>query len=135
MQPTWAPSGRRNDDAAFLRDLQREVPRGSSLFVFPYLPIASFLTLSQNPTRYSYLQPGMMSDQDEAAALAELRKSPPARVLYFNLAERELLETWPASDPARLRFHGLETYLAANYHQVGCIRTSKRTFEILEPNE
>jgi len=124
-----------HDDMLFVRDLQRKVPKGSSLFVFPYLPIASFLTLSQNPTRYSYLQPGMMSDQDEAAALAELRKSPPARVLYFDLEERELLEIWPASDPGRLRFHGLETYLASNYHQVGCIRTPKRTFEILEPNE
>jgi hypothetical protein len=124
-----------HDDMLFVRDLQRKVPKGSSLFVFPYLPIASFLTLSQNPTRYSYLQPGMMSDQDEAAALAELRKSPPARVLYFDLDERELLEIWPASDPGRLRFHGLETYLASNYHQVGCIRTPKRTFEILEPNE
>jgi hypothetical protein len=123
------------DDVAFVRDLQREIPRGSSLFVFPYLPIASFLTLSQNPTRYSYLQPGMMSDQDEAAALAELRQRPPARVLYFNLDERELLEIWPASDPARLRFHGLEQYLASSYHQVGAIRTPKRTFEILEPNE
>jgi hypothetical protein len=122
-------------DAAFVRELQRDVPRGSSLFVFPYLPIASFLTLSQNPTRYSYLQPGMMSDQDEAAALAELRRCPPARVLYFNLDERELLGIWPASDPERLRFRGLEKYLASNYHQVGSIETPKRTFEILEPNE
>ena len=122
-------------DVAFVRDLERDIPRGSSLFVFPYLPIASFLTLSQNPTRYSYLQPGMMSNQDEAAALAELRKCPPARVLYFNLDERELLGIWPASDPSRLRFHGLESYLASNYHQVGAIETPKRTFEILEPNE
>ena len=124
-----------HDDMLFVRDLQRKVPKGSSLFVFPYLPIASFLTLSQNPTRYSYLQPGMMSDQDEAAALAELRKSPPARVLYFNFDERELLGIWPASDRARLRFHDLETYLACNYHRVSSIRTPKRTFEILEPNE
>jgi hypothetical protein len=123
------------EEAVFLRDLEREIPLGSGLFVFPYLPIASFLTLSQNPTRYSYLQPGMMGDQDEAATLAELRKSPPARVLYFNLDERELLGIWPASDPARLRFHDLETYLASSYHQVGAIRTSQRTFEILQRNE
>jgi hypothetical protein len=122
-------------DVAFVRDLERNIPRGSSLFVFPYLPIASFLTLSQNPTRYSYLQPGMMGDQDEAAAVAELRKCPPARVLYFNLDERELLGIWPASDPSHLRFRGLESYLASNYHQVGAIETPKRTFEILEPNE
>jgi len=124
-----------DDDVVFVRGLQREVPRGSSLFVFPYLPIASFLTLAQNPTRYSYLQPAMMSGQDEAAAIAELRKSPPARVLYFNFDERELLGIWPASDRARLRFHDLETYLACNYHRVSSIRTPKRTFEILEPNE
>ena len=77
----------------------------------------------------------MMSDNDEAAALQELRERPPARILYFNLDEQELLGIWPASDPARLRFHGLETYLASNYHRVSAIRTPKRTFEILEPNE
>jgi hypothetical protein len=123
------------EDLDFVRDLQRQIPRGSSLFVFPYLPIASFFTLSHNPTRYSYLQPAMMSDQDEAAALEELRKSPPARVLYFDFGERELLDIWPASNPARLRFHGLENYLAANYHQVGVIPTPKRAFDVLEPNE
>jgi hypothetical protein len=123
------------EDVVFVRDVQREIPRGSSLFVFPYLPIASFLTLSRNPTRYSYLQPGMMSDRDEADALAELRGNPPARVLYFNLGEQELLGIWPASDPARLRFHGLEKYLAASYHKVGVISTATRTFDILEPNE
>ena len=121
-----------SEDLAFVRDLEREVPKGSSLFVFPYLPIASFLTLSQNPTRYSYLQPGMMTAADEATALAELHQNPPARVLYFNLSERELLEIWPASDASHLRFRGLEKYLASNYQKVRSIPTAKRTFEILE---
>jgi hypothetical protein len=123
------------EEVVFVRGLQRAVPRGSSLFVFPYLPIASFLTLSQNPTRYSYLQPGMMNASDEAAAIAELRQSPPARILYFNLGERELLETWPASDPSRLRFRSMERYLASNYHKVSSIPSAKRTFDILEPND
>jgi len=123
------------EDVTFVRGLQREVPSGSTLFVFPYLPMASFLTLSQNQTRYSYLQPGMMGDQDEAAVLAELRENPPARVLYFNFDEKELLEIWPSSDPSRLRFHNLEAYLRSSYHQVGVIDTPKRTFDILEPND
>jgi hypothetical protein len=121
-------------DAFFVRGLEREIPRGSTLFVFPYLPIANFLTLTQNPTRYSYLQPGMMSDGDEAATLAELRKNPPARVLYFDFDQKELLATWPATDPARCRFPALEKYLAANYHQVSAIPTVQRTFQVLEPN-
>jgi hypothetical protein len=58
----------------------------------------------------------MMGDQDEAAVLAQLRQHPPGRVLYFNFGEKELLETWPASDPYRLRFAGLEAYLASNNH-------------------
>jgi hypothetical protein len=122
------------EDISFVRGLEQEIPRGSSLFVFPYLPIASFLTVSQSPTRYSYLQPGMMGGPDEASVLADLRGRPPARVLYFNLGERELMGIWPASDPSRLRFRALETYLSANYHQVGAIPTAKRTFDILEPN-
>lgn len=123
------------EDLVLVRGIQSEIPRGTSLFVFPYLPIANFFTLSPNPTRYSYLQPGMMSDQDEAAALAELRRSPPARILYFDFPEKELLSIWPASNPARLRFRHLESYIAANYHRVGAIDTSKRAFEVLEPNE
>jgi hypothetical protein len=122
------------DDVAFVRGLQREIPCGDSLFVFPYLPMASFLTLSRNPTHYSYLQPGMMSDKDEAAVLAQLRQNPPAKVLYFNFGEKELLETWPATDPNKLRFRSLEAYLASSYHPVAVIDTSKRTFDVLEPN-
>jgi hypothetical protein len=120
------------EDAAFVRDLERDVPPGSSFFVFPYLPLASFLTLTTNPTRYSYLQPGMMDSRDEAVTLAELRRCPPDRVLYFDFSEKELLETWPASNPAGLRFHALEAYLASNYRPVATIRASKRRFEILE---
>jgi hypothetical protein len=120
------------EDAAFLRDLEHEVPSGSSLFVFPYLPIASFLTLTNNPSRYSYLQPGMMDSRDESAALADLRRCPPDRVLYFDLSEKELLETWPASNPASLRFRELDAYLASNYRPVATIQAAKRRFQILE---
>ncbi len=37
------------------------VRAGSSLFVFPYEPVFYFLTGGENPTRYPWLQPGMMS--------------------------------------------------------------------------
>jgi hypothetical protein len=121
------------EDASFVRDLDRAMPKRGTLFVFPYLPIASFLTLSRNPTRYSYLQPAMMSARDETEAIAELRRCPPAKVLYFNFDEQELLSIWPASDPARLRFRDLEAYLSRNYRRTGEIQSSKHTFEILEP--
>ena len=122
------------DDAVFLRGVQLEIPRGSSLFVFPYLPIAHFLTLDRNPTRYSYLQPGMMSDEDESTAIAELKRNPPSKVLYFDLPEPEILRIWPSSDPSRVRLRRMEAYLSSNYHKLRAIDCRAGSFEILEPN-
>ena len=74
----------------------------------------------------------MMTRQDESGRSGRAPQEPAGSRFCISIsAERELLEIWPASDPARLRFHGLEKYLASNYHKVGSIPTSKRTFEIL----
>ena len=51
--------------------LQQQVRPSDTLFVFPYRPMVYFLTLARNPTRYSFLQPGMFpeSDAQRAASL------------------------------------------------------------------
>src|SRR6185437_8862476 len=82
-------------DANLIRTLNREIRPGEPFFSFPYFPLAYFLTRGENPTRYSYLQAGMMSDQDEAIALAELKMHPPEKVLYLNVTEKALLNIWP----------------------------------------
>ena len=120
------------DDAALLRTLEKNVPRGSELFVYPYLPVAYFLTLSKNPTRYSYLQPGMMSDSDEATALAELQAAPPPRVLYYDLSTTLILKLWPHSDPSRLRMLRLEEYLARNYRKTDQVLYRGMPLQVLE---
>ncbi|MEO5923089.1 MAG: hypothetical protein ABIR70_04610 [Bryobacteraceae bacterium] len=119
-------------DIALLRGLRSNIPRGSDLFVFPYLPIAYFLTLSQNPTRYSYLQPGMMSDADESAVLTELRAAPPTRVLYYNIPEEQILRIWPHSDPTRLRMRRIEAYLAEHYKTSNEISYQGGSFRVME---
>ncbi len=42
------------------------VQPGESLFVFPYQPIWYSLTRARNPTYYDFLQPGMMTAEDES---------------------------------------------------------------------
>ena len=123
------------DDVAFVRNLQQEVPQGSRLFVFPYLPMAHFLTLDRNPTRYSYLQPGMMNDDDESTVIGELIVDPPERILYFDLPESEILRIWPKTDPTRLRLRRIEAYLASNYHRLSSIGYGQGSFEILQPDK
>jgi hypothetical protein len=120
------------DDVILLRSLQNQIPRDSNLFVFPYLPVAYFLTLSHNPTRYSYLQPGMMSDLDEKIALQGLQASPPERVVYYDFTEAQILHLWPNSDPSRLRLRQIESYLATQYRKKDFFSYRGSEVQILE---
>uniref|UniRef100_Q01PL9 Glycosyltransferase RgtA/B/C/D-like domain-containing protein n=1 Tax=Solibacter usitatus (strain Ellin6076) TaxID=234267 RepID=Q01PL9_SOLUE len=88
---------------------------GDSLFVFPYEPVFYFLTGARNPTRYFWLQPGMMSDQDERTAYAELNANPPDWILYRDIPPAEYLRIWPGTDPARLRLSLIEDFIRTRY--------------------
>jgi hypothetical protein len=91
------------------------VSPGDSLFAFPYEPVYYFLTAGQNPTRYLWLQPGMMSSSDESTALTKLRARPPQWIIYRDLAPADYLRIWPGSDPAHLRMKSIEDWIRANY--------------------
>ncbi len=102
-------------ELSFVHSLELAVHPGESLFVFPYMPIAYFITGGKNPTRYAFLHPGLMTDQDERQALSDLEKHPPAKVLYAPLSARDLLRMFPGSDVSRLRMARIEAWLAAHY--------------------
>jgi hypothetical protein len=97
------------------RALEASVQKDEPFFAFPYVPIAYFLVQGANPTRYSFLQPGMMADADEDQALASLTNSPPAKVFYIDVPEEAYLRLFPSSDPRRLRMRKIEAWLRENY--------------------
>ncbi len=105
---------------------------GESLFVFPYAPIFYFLAGGQNPTRYSFLQPGMMTEEDEETALRELKARPPAKVIYADIKESEYLRVWPSSDPRRLRMRRIEAFLHENYQVLAPPVHPTLRFQVLE---
>jgi hypothetical protein len=90
-----------------------------SLFVYPYKPLFYFLTQAQNPTRYSYLSPGMMTDADARLALAELEAHPPDWVLYLDLDQASFDRLFPAVKGFNPHFPELENWLKANYRPSG----------------
>ena len=94
------------------------VKPGDSLFVFPYDPIFYFLTRAANPTRFSFLQPGMFTIHDEIQALESLEANPPKWVIYTELDPDSYLRIWPSSDPARLRMPSIEQFIHSRYRQV-----------------
>jgi len=104
-------------DLALERALEASVQKGEPFFAFPYVPIAYFLTQGANPTRYSFLQPGMMADSDEDQALASLMSAPPVKVFYMDVPEGAYLRLFPSSDPRRLRMHKIEKWLRENYNR------------------
>jgi hypothetical protein len=95
--------------------IQARVKPSDTLFVFPYRPLLYFVTGAHNPTRYSFLQPGMFSDKDESEALSELRAHPPQWVFYTHVPPEAYLRIWPGSDPRRLQMADIEDFLRENY--------------------
>jgi len=98
--------------------LEQHVRPSDTLFVFPYRPVAYFLTQARNPTRYSFLQPGMFPEGDANQALRELQAEPPHWLIYSDVPDAEILRLWPVSDPARLHMTGIESFIRDRYRKV-----------------
>jgi hypothetical protein len=103
------------EDAAALRTLLAVVSRGHGLYVHPYMPLLYFLTQTANPTRFSYLAPGMMTRQEELTALDELRANPPPWILYLPVPRAEFLRIFPNAGELDHRFPALEAWIGQEY--------------------
>ncbi len=99
------------DQAPDMQRLMQQVHAGDSLFVYPYMPVQYFLTQARNPTRYSYLQPGMMTPAQGAETLAQLQSRPPEWLLYMQLSREELLRVFPNGSDRDWRFPELESWM------------------------
>lgn len=104
-----------SEDLDTLQFVASQVAPQNSFFAFPYLPNFYFVTGARNPTRFSYLQPGMFSADEERQALEELEASPPDRILYVDVPPAAYQRMWPGSDPSRLRFPAIEQFIATHY--------------------
>jgi len=119
--PVPSPAGTlqvARDQAPDVQRLMQQVHPGDSLFVYPYMPIQYVLTQARNPTRYSYLMPGMMTRSQETEALGELEARPPEWLLYMQLSREELLRVFPNGSGRALSFPELESWMQQNYRPV-----------------
>jgi hypothetical protein len=119
------------DSVAMQRLLQKHVRAGDSMFVFPYEPIALFLCGGKNPTRYSFLQPGMMTPADEESVVQGLNARPPQWVYYGDVPAEAYLRIWPTSDRTRLRMPEIEKLLRARYREVERVEMNALSFRLL----
>jgi hypothetical protein len=73
---------------------------------------------AHNPTRFLYLQPGMMTAAGERAAIAQLDAAPPRWVVLTDMSRDAVLATWPASDLSRIPMEAMHVYLRTHYREV-----------------
>ena len=112
------PFGDVRTDAASaetVRWLTANIKPAEQIFVYPYPPIAHVLTLGCNVSRFCYMHPGLFTVADENFAIADMTHTPPAKVLYMDIAPGELLRIWPASDPSRLKLNHLHEFVLNNF--------------------
>ncbi len=102
-------------DAPGLRRFLETVRPGGTLYVHPYKPMLYFLAQAHNPTRYSYLAPGLMNGDDEAAALRNLENQPPEALMYQALDRSEYLRVFPHGWKLNHRFPRIEDWIAREY--------------------
>jgi hypothetical protein len=102
-------------DATAISAMFAAVRPGSTLFVYPYMPIHYFVTQAKNPTRFSFLAPGMMTDREASIALGELEKDSPQHILYMHLSREEFLRVFPHATQLSWRFPALESWMEQNY--------------------
>ncbi len=107
-------------EAPAVRELLLHVQPRQSLFVYPYKPLLYFLTQAENPTRYSYLAPGMMTRADAGIALSALKARPPEWVLYLDLNPAEFERVFPSGQGFDAHFPQLESWIKVNYRSAGC---------------
>lgn len=119
--PVPSPAGTlqvARDQAVDVQRLMQQVHPGDSLFVYPYMPMQYVLTQARNPTRYSYLMPGMMTRSQEIEALSELESRPPEWLMYMPLSREEVLRVFPNASDRDWRFAELESWIQQNYRPV-----------------
>ena len=119
--PVLSPAGTlqvARDQAPDVQRLMQQVHPGDSLFVYPYMPMQYFVTQARNPTRYSYLMPGMMTRSQETEALGELEARPPEWLMYMPLSREEMLRVFPNGSDRDWRFPELESWMQQNYRPV-----------------
>ncbi len=122
-------------DQALVEFVSRRIQPGDSLFVYPYLPIVYFLTGARNPTRYSFLQPGMMGAHADSNAIDDLRAHPPKWIFYFKIPPPTFQGIWPSANPQALEETSIDQYIRAHYRPVDVLQHPVAEFYILTRDE
>jgi hypothetical protein len=119
-------------DDAVLRFLDRMIPQGEYVFVYPYYPMYYFLADLRNPTRFSILLYNYNTDSQFDEVIDNLDRKRVKYILWDTVVEGKNLTTWfPAyQHPGKERLK-LEQFFQSHYEQTAVLNG----FRILQRKE
>jgi 4-amino-4-deoxy-L-arabinose transferase-like glycosyltransferase len=99
-----------------LRYVQDNVPEGQHLYVHPYQALYSFMSGTVNPTRYDFLQPGMVTPDQYQSAIHDLALDQTPVVLLDPDFSNKIRTTWPSTPAETLAADPVTDYILQHYH-------------------
>jgi len=112
--------------------LQRHIPPGEEIFVYPYQPLYYFLSATSSPTRLDYLQVGLHSEDQIQETLAQLAAHPPRIVVWepsFNTLT--VPGAWPATPQKLLSHDAIRDFILARYRSCTTLSSEKVPYVFL----
>ena len=112
--------------------MERHIPRGEEIFVYPYQPLYYFLTATSSPTKFDYLQLGLHSEDQIGEALAQLAAHPPRMMVWapaFNTIT--IPGVWPATPQKVLSQDVIRDYILARYRPCRTLSSEKVPYVFL----
>jgi len=82
---------------AIIEYVQRNVPAGETMLVYPYLPLYYYLTATFSPSRYEYLQPGLHTAEQVHELIKEVEADQTRMILFEPSFREKALNVFPAT--------------------------------------
>jgi hypothetical protein len=111
-----------------IRYTQAHVPAGERIFVYPYFPLAYYLTATFNATRYEYLQPGMHTREQDEEAIGQLEESRTKVVLFEPSFYDKISTSWPNTPLASIAVDPVADYILGHYHRCATLTSGANTY-------
>jgi 4-amino-4-deoxy-L-arabinose transferase-like glycosyltransferase len=95
---------------------QERVAPGSTMLVYPYLPLYNYFTATFSPTAYDFFQPGMNTAEQGRVILDELKSGRVRVVLFEPSFPQKIASSWPGTPLSAIVQDPVADYIVEHYH-------------------
>jgi len=104
--------------------IQSQVSAGSTIFVYPYLPLYYYLSGTFASGRHDYLQPGMHTPAQQAEMIRDVTADRTPVVLYEYGFDEKIANSWPRTPLDAIASDPVADFLWAQYQSCSVLKSA-----------